>query len=248
MKRMTKREDGFSLIELLMAALIFTVVAGGIFSVLLGSQLRYQSDSGLTNIFQEANLAMDQITRDIHSAGYPPPSSFAGFCGSSQTQSAAALAFAWSPNYSGSWPCSTHAAGAPCSVGATCTIPGEDDLILEADQGNGNGVQWIRYSLVGTTLKRVVVTKQANADPVSSTDPSKAPPYLENVINGANPVFTYGPDPSAVNNSNYPAYTPLQIREVNICLMVQSPNADPQTGQHRTITVTGQAVRFNPNQ
>jgi hypothetical protein len=29
---------------------------------------------------------------------------------------------------------------------------------------------------------------------------------------------------------------------------VQSAQADPQTGQYRTITVTGQAVRFNPNQ
>ena len=237
MSELTKHQDGFSLIELLMAALIFTVVAGGIFSVLLNSQLRYQSDSGLTNVFQEANLVMDQITRDIHSAGYPPPSSFSA--GTSPVYYA--LPFAWSPGYPSSLqPCMTGSTG-------TCTIPGEYDLILEADQGNGQGVQWIRYSLVGTTLKRVVAPK-LGSDPVGSTDPTGAPPYLENVINGANAVFTYGPDPSIVNNPNYPAYTPLQIREVNICLMVQSPTADPQTGQHRTITVTGQAVRFNPNQ
>jgi prepilin-type N-terminal cleavage/methylation domain-containing protein len=242
MKQLTKHQDGFSLIELLMAALIFTVVAGGIFSVLLNSQLRYRSDSGLTNVFQEANLAMDQITRDIHSAGYPPPSSFSGGINNPNPQYYA-LPFAWSSGYP-SLPAPS------CMTGSTgtCTIPGDYDLILEADQGNGNGVQWIRYSLVGTTLKRIVVGKAPNADPVSSTDPTNAPPYLENVINGTNAVFTYGPDPSIVNNPNYPAYTPLQIREVNICLMVQSPTADPQTGQHRTITVTGQAVRFNPNQ
>jgi prepilin-type N-terminal cleavage/methylation domain-containing protein len=235
MKRITKREDGFSLIELLVAALIFTVVAGGIFSVLLSSQLRYQSDSGLTNIFQEANLAMDQITRDIHSAGYPPASSFT----SGVQAQYYALPFAWSPGYPSSLPsCMINSTG-------TCTIPGEYDLILEADLGNGQGVQWIRYSLAGTTLKRVVVRKQPNTDPVSSTDPSSAPPYLENVINGTNAVFTYGSDPSVPAGVSY---TPLQIREVNICLMVQSPTADPQTGQHRTITVTGQAVRFNPNQ
>jgi prepilin-type N-terminal cleavage/methylation domain-containing protein len=239
MKRLAQCEDGFSLIELLVAALIFTVIAGGIFSVLLSSQLRYQSDSGLTNIFQQANLAMDQITRDIHSAGYPPPSSFSGGI-SSTNANYYALPFAWSPGY--------PAMPAPsCMTGSsgTCAIPGDDDLILEADQGNGNGVQWIRYSLAGTTLKRVVVTKQASADPVSLTDPSNAPPYLENVINGTKPVFTYGSDPSVTAGA---PYTPLQIREVNICLIVQSPNADPQTGQHRSITVTGQAVRFNPNQ
>jgi Tfp pilus assembly protein PilW len=231
MKKFTKRENGYSLIELLVAALIFTVVAGGIFSVLLGSQLRYQSDSGLTNVFQEANLVMDQITRDIHSAGYPPQSSLS----STALPKYYAFPFAWSPGYPTVPP--------SCSVGS-CTIPGDYDLILETDQSNGYGVQWIRYSLVGTTLKRVVVTK-GGSDPVGSTDPTTAPPYLENVINGANAVFTYGPDTSVQQNASY---TPLQIREVNICLMVQSPAADPQTGQHRTITVTGQAVRFNPNQ
>jgi prepilin-type N-terminal cleavage/methylation domain-containing protein len=237
MKKFIKRADGFSLIELLVAALIFTVVAGGIFSVLMGSQMRYQSDSGLTTAFQQANLAMDQITRDIHSAGYPPASSF-----NSATQSQYyALPFAWSSGY--------PALPAPsCMSGSegTCTIPGEDDLILEADQGNGNGVQWIRYSLVGTTLKRIVVPKQG-ADPVTPTDPTTAPPYLENVINGASstPVFSYSPDPSIPVGGSY---SPLNIREVNVCLIVQSAQPDPQTRQYRKITVTGQAVRFNPNQ
>jgi hypothetical protein len=34
---------------------------------------------------------------------------------------------------------------------------------------------------------------------------------------------------------------------VDIKLIVQSAEPDPQTQQFRTITLTGQAVRFNPN-
>ena len=233
MKKSIKGADGFSLIELLVAALIFTVVAGGIFSVLMGSQMRYQSDSGLTTVFQQANLAMDQITRDIHSAGYPAASSFS----SGTSSDYYALPFAWSPGYPAAPLCMTGSSG-------TCAIPGEYDLILEADQGNGNGVQWIRYSLVGTTLKRIVAPK-SGSDPITPTDPTTAPPYLENVINGATPVFSYSPDPSVPLGQ---AYSPLNIREVNVCLIVQSARPDPQTGQLRKITVTGQAVRFNPNQ
>jgi prepilin-type N-terminal cleavage/methylation domain-containing protein len=233
MNKSFTRANGFSLIELLIAALIFTIVAGGVFSVLMSSQLRYQSDSGLTTAFQQANLVMDQITRDIHSAGYPPSSSF----NSTVTQNSSnwylfAVAFPWSPNYPGT----------VCTVG-TCVAPGDDDLILEEDLGNGNGVQWIRYKLDGTTLKRGV-TKKAAGDPGSAPDLALTAmlPYLENVVNpSGTPIFQY------FDHAGGSAVNPSNIYEVNVRLIVQSATTDPQTGKRRTITVTGQAVRFNSN-
>lgn len=234
MNKLVKNEKGYSLIELLVAALIFTIVAGGMFSVLLSSQLRYQSDSGLTTVFQQANLVMDQITRDIHSAGYPPVSSFEPSTAFNHPEYVA-IAFPWSPNYPFT----------RCVVSA-CTIPGANDLLLEADGGAGQGVQWIRYTLDGTTLRRGMMTKVPNVDPLTQPqlEVSQMLPYLENVVNQSSSrnVFTY---------ANYPGKTmvyPSDIYEVNVCLIVQSANADPQTGKRRTITVTGQAVRFNPNQ
>ena len=215
-----------------MAALIFTVVAGGIFSVLLSSQMRYQSDSGLTSLFQQANLVMDQITRDIHSAGYPPSSSLS----SGSSSQYFAVAFPWSPNY----PFGT------CTVSATCTSPADNDLFLEVY--TDNKVQWVRYTLDGTTLKRGMAPKAANIDPltVDALAPSNMLPYLENVVNQTQStprnIFTY------FDNNGVGPSSPLNIFEVNICLIVRSPKPDPQTGQPRAITVTGQAVRFNPNQ
>jgi prepilin-type N-terminal cleavage/methylation domain-containing protein len=229
-----KRGNGYSLIELLVATVLFTIIAGSVFSLLFSAQLRYRGDSSVTTAFQQANVAIDQITRDVHSAGYPPPSSFPAV--PAPDPGAMALPFSWSPG--AGYP------NAPCTVSVSCgVIPGDYDLILETDTdpGSGNGVQWIRYSLQGTTLMRGVAQKQAFQDPIASTDGSLLP-YLDNVQNGPGnkslPIFTYRPQPPIQVS---------QIREVNIMLIVQSAQADPQTGQFRTITITGQAVRFNPD-
>src|SRR5258708_36815037 len=66
---------GFSLVELLVGTILFTIVTGIAFSVLMSAQLRYQGESTVTEAFQQANVALDQIVRDVHSAGYPPMSS-----------------------------------------------------------------------------------------------------------------------------------------------------------------------------
>src|SRR5581483_9127595 len=87
---------------------------------------------------------------------------------------------AWTRNYPST----------PCQVGITCGItPTGTDIIIEtyvSAQGcPNNGVSWIRYQLVGTTLNRGITCK-------SSTDPDAATsaagimaPYVQNVMNNA---------------------------------------------------------------
>jgi len=231
MKKRYDSASGFSLVELLVGTVLFTIITGAVFSLLMSGQLRYRGESNVTEAFQQANVALDQITRDVHSAGYPPKNSLS-LEAANMYPSAYALPFAWSPNYPST----------SCSVGGSCAVPGNYDLIVEANVGNGSGVQWIRYSLVGTTLMRGMTTKVAFQDPVAATTASLTP-YLENVINGSKsvPIFSYTYDTGT-------AQQPSNIREVNVSLIVQSAHPDPQTGQYRMITVTGQAVRFNPNQ
>jgi len=172
--------------------------------------------------------------RDVHSAGYPPKTSMLV----NASPDSYALPFSWSPNY----------AGIPCTVGpgGSCAIPGGNDLIVEADTGSGV-VQWIRYSVQNGTLMRGVAPK-SGSDPVGSTNNTLAS-YLDNVINPTSvPVFSYRFD-LASPQPNSPQPQPVSlIREVNITLMVRSALPDPQTHQFRTITLTGQATRFNPNQ
>ena len=231
MKKRKHIAVGFSLVELLVGTILFTIVTGIAFSLLMSAQLRYQGESTVTEAFQQANVALDQIVRDVHSAGYPPMSSLSAAVATSNPDWYA-LPFAWTPSYPAT----------PCTVGGTCTVPGQYDLIVEADLGTGQGVQWIRYSLVGTTLMRGVAQKKRFQDPVSYTNSSLAP-YLENVMNGNNSlaIFSYGYDAGALPQPSY-------IREVNVSLMVRSLQPDPQTHQYRTITLNGQAMRFNPNQ
>ena len=242
MKKQKHGTAGFSLVELLVGTILFTIVTGIAFSLLMSAQLSYQGESTLTEAFQQANVALDQIVRDVHSAGYPPKSSLSAVVANDNSKANRyALPFAWTPNYPTT----------PCTVGlgGTCTVPGEYDLIVEADLGNSQGVQWIRYSLQTTTLMRAVVSKEAFGDPVMKTSGSLLP-YLENVMNGALPIFSYvcdgGPTPQPCNGG--PTQFPSTIREVNISLMVRSLQPDPQTHQYRTITLNGQATRFNPSQ
>lgn len=227
MKNRSNAARGFSLVELMVGTILFTIITGAVFSLLMSAQLRYAGESNVTEVFQQANVAVDQMTRDVHSAGYPPRNSLNTAVANARPDKYA-LPFAWTPNYP----------AAPCTVGINCAVPGEYDLIVETDLGNG--VQWIRYSLVGTTLMRGVANKVVGGDPVGQTDASMVT-YLENVLNGSKslPIFsyTYGGAPSLPSN----------IREVNICLIVRAQQPDPQTGQFGTVTLTGQALRFNPN-
>jgi Tfp pilus assembly protein PilW len=232
MRKTHKRENGYSLVELLVATILFTIIAGSVFSLLLSAQLRYRGESNVTTAFQQANVAIDQITRDVHSAGYPPPSSFAA----SPPPNLVALPFSWSSGYPNT----------PCTVGAGCgAVPGDYDLILETDFGDGNGVQWIRYSLQGTTLMRGVTSK-TSGDPVASTSAGVLLPYLDNVINQSKskPVFSYC-YVNDVADCVLPTGSVSDIREVKVTLIVQSAQPDAQNPQPSTITLTGQAARLN---
>ena len=95
---------------------------------------------------------------------------------------------------------------------------------------------------------RGAALKTVNADPVSSTD-NVLVPYLDGVFNGnqSKAIFSYKVDPKVDSTGTLP-YGPADIGEVNISLIVQSSKPDPQTGQFRTVSLTGQAIRLNPNQ
>jgi type II secretory pathway pseudopilin PulG len=235
MKGCLTRTAGYSLLELLVATILFTIISGTVFSLLSTSQLTYQGESTLAAAFQQANVAIDQMVRDVHSAGFPPASSFNIAVAQNHPENVA-VPFSWAPGY-------TNVPPTPCTVGigGSCSMPGQNDLILESADTNGL-VQWIRYSLQGTTLMRGSTRKARFADAVASTDGNWVP-YLDNVVNPpGQPIFSYIMDDGTLNG------LVTNIRKVNINLVVQAAQKDAQTNQFRTVTVTGQAVRFNPNQ
>jgi len=255
------RSRGFSLLELLVATVIFLLILGAVFDALILAQQRFQSESQYLEAFQAARVAIDQMARDVHSAGYPPGDAFTP-AGAAATPQLVAVPFAWTPGYP----------SAPCAVGSNCVSPGPYDLIVETNPNPqaGTALQWIRYQLQGTTLYRGVATKTVGADPATATQANLIA-YIQNVMNkppagqmaalqlaypgmfpGNSPVPLFGytcdtsngpaPCPAAASPNNGPAY----IRTVNVTLIVMAPGPDPRTGQPRLATLTGQFRRVNP--
>jgi prepilin-type N-terminal cleavage/methylation domain-containing protein len=64
---------GFSMIELMIAMVILIVVVGGIFGVIDVVNQRSHTEQAKLDMFQEAREFMDQMSRDLHQAGYPSP-------------------------------------------------------------------------------------------------------------------------------------------------------------------------------
>ena len=255
-------ERGFTILELMIATGIFMVICGAMFGLLRLSQQKYSSESQLSGAFQETRLAIDQIVRDFSISGYPSMSVFSKL--PADTSQYAVSPVAWSPNYPGGT-CFVGTGG-----GGTCATPGDFDLILETDLGNG--VSWIRYQLNGTTLMRGVVPKTAGANPVAATSAAGAMvPFLTNVMNspsaaqqaqitasypsmypggGPQPVFQYtcdtpaGPQPCPAAGNNG---LPSNIRDVEITLIVLTRQVDMQTQQLKLVELNGRGHRLNPS-
>lgn len=265
-RRGKRRQAGFSLMELLIASAIFVLLCGAGFGLIIASQNSYQTESQLLSSFQEARLGIDQIVRDVNIAGYPSLSQFGE---TPQPWQYAQTPVAWMPGYLYGAP------GTPCSIGGNCTItPNDWDLIIETnidplqDQvADTEDVEWVRYQLQGTTLFRGVAQKTPAAKPDAATAPTLVP-FVQNVMNNGTPaqigaltaiyptmfpgnnpvpVFTYFcdnagvPQPCAASG-----LAPSSIREVQITLIVQSPQPDATTGLPRAVQLQGRAHRVNP--
>ncbi len=251
---------GFTILEMIVAMAIFMVICGVMFGLLQLSQQKYSSESQMSGSFQEARLGIDQIVRDINVSGYPSAGMFSK---ATSPASYAVSPFAWDPGYT---------SNTVCQVGLTCNpTPGDFDLIVETDFGNGNGVSWIRYQLIGTTLYRTVVTKTAGADPVAATAPTALmTPFVENVMNNVpDPLlgqikaqypamFPVGPVPIFQYTCSTPAGSqsctlaagynaPKNISDIDVTLIVKTPHEDMQTQALQLMELTGRGHRSNPS-
>lgn len=260
-------QDGFSLIEMMIAAVIFVLLCGAAFALLSLAQQRYQTESQVLNSFQEARFGLDEIVRDVNGSGFPSQNMFSNIL-PSMANLYAITPVAWSPSYPNS-PCQIGTAG-----GGTCsTTPGDFDLIIErdVDPWRHDGVEWTRYQLSNNILSRSLTYKVVSADPDATTAASFVP-YVQNVMNNASPsqiaqfravypnmfpggnavpIFSYtcytpyGPQP-CISAGSY--NSPVNVTDVEITLIVMAPTVDAQTGQVRLIELHGRGHSLNPIQ
>jgi hypothetical protein len=157
----------------------------------------------------------------------------------------------------------------PCTIGGTCTTPGPYDIIFEEDYDGSGTVKWVRYQLQGTTLWRGVTNKVVGVDPATATSAAGVMyPYVQNVMNnasaaqiaqiqatypnmfpGANPVpiFNYTLDNAVVGSGcTGVANSPCNVRDVQVTLIVQTPQRDMQNNVLRLVELNGRGHRLNP--
>jgi type II secretory pathway pseudopilin PulG len=225
MKKRRQSESGFSLLEMLVACALTTVIMGAIFAQLIQGQQTSNSEQVKLDLFQESREFMDQMSRDLRASGYPNTRNFTTDPTSPAEQS-------------------TQEA-----VGLVKLDVGQ--LWFESSIDGSGNVSVIHYNLVTTgtncpCLMRSQTPKVA-ADPLTGQTET-AQTEVQNVLNGAtsDPIFqAYYADGTAVtlpiditNNSM------ANINSIFVTLKVQSPYPDPATGQRPTMTLVS-TVRLN---
>ena len=68
----TNRDAGFSLVEMVIAFAILTIVIGVAVSGMIDMQRRNTAEAAKVDTVQETRDFIDQMVRDVHDVGYPP--------------------------------------------------------------------------------------------------------------------------------------------------------------------------------
>lgn len=263
--------SGFSLIELMVVLAIFLIVSGAVFELLNAAQLRYRAEQQVLDALQGARTGLDQLTRDIHRAGYPPLNGY-------DTPAAIVVSATGVPDPRVAVPfvgMIGNAVDQTCIIdtvtpaNSTCDIPGPYDLVVEADLDPEDGnqqVEWLYYQVAlpggagpTCTLYRMAADKALGADPTDPTtvtfkgQAAALTPLAEQIINRQD--GTCGVDPADPLNQPVFQYAcedgaatcnPQNIAEVLIQLQARPLSPDFQTGEVRAVTLQSVARRMNP--
>jgi prepilin-type N-terminal cleavage/methylation domain-containing protein len=168
-------EDGFTLIELMLVLLIFSVLTAAASSLSLDALHTFWNAQGSSNLLdpglQALNQTLDQMQQDIRLAGHPDPGSF----------SAAAVA--------------SH----PGIAASSFTTATGYDLVFQGDVNGDGQVEQVEYTLPpgSQTLMRLV-TPMNGSVPAGSTVSQALLSNVQNQLIGQ-AVFSYGTDPLTQN-------------------------------------------------
>lgn len=217
----TRRDRGFSLVELLVSLAILSIVVGVVLDGVVSMQERNAVEVNKVDLTQQAREFMDQIVNDIHQAGYP---SLIMFDPLSLTAPQSATDCTKDNNV---------ACGLISVTSSAIQFEGDVD---------GTGVSEVYIQLSSGScpckLQRGTVLKSVGGTPPFYTE-------VDNVMNSA--VFTaYQSDGSQLTLPANSATGNLKnITAIGITLYVQSAQPDQKTGQYPTVTMVSSAKLSN---
>lgn len=256
---MTGRQQGFSLVELIVAMAVILIVMGGVFQILSQSQQRFVATTSAEDSTASGREALDLMVREMSLAGYPPANSYAAgvITVSNQNLVSVAGGFLAASNYAVQFEADLTDSGTVTVVNYQLQVPtGVPFSSCPGAATNGN--------LTVPTLMRSAVAKNANGAAVTPS----FEPFLSNVQNCANgaPIFRYCPAPptGTLVTAPWPAdpnpcpdmstmratslAAPQNTRTVLIQVQTLAMTRDPQTGQFSLVEFFDVAQRLNPDQ
>jgi prepilin-type N-terminal cleavage/methylation domain-containing protein len=232
--RVRNRQNGFSLLEMMLVLLIFSVVSGGIFLQLNNAQQRAFSEQVKLDNFQEARDFVDQFFRDINQIGYPNSRMVDTTSGS------------WAPALASPLINDNRMAIGLVKIDA-------NEIRFEGDMNGDGVVQSVIYQINGSgnctlCLQRSEVDK-VSADPLAGQAQNWGT-EANDVI--SNPVFSYfkadGTQVTALPvdiSTAAGAQTIASIKTIQISLLIRNNIVlDPKSGQPIETTFQG-AVSLN---
>jgi type II secretory pathway pseudopilin PulG len=225
-----KTDRGFSVAELMIVLAILIVMSAAIFEVVISSLTHSSVEQARLDIFQEAREFMDQMSRDLHEAGYPSPRNVAanGVLTANPVTN------------------DTHAA-----VGIVKVDGG--DLWFEGDVDGTGIVSVVRYHLDTSTTNNCPCLRRSQ-QPKITGDPmsGQTTPVYQTEVQGVQntnifSAFTNGSAGTPVTlpvdfTSN--GTTIADIDTVQAVLTVESPYTDPRTQKKPSATLIS-TVRLN---
>ena len=232
-------QRGFSLIELMIVVLILSIMMAAIFTQISLVQQRSAAEETKLDMFQEAREFMDQLSRDLHQAGFPSARNFG--LGTLTGDPAR--------------PISPYAADYRAAVGVTKIDSG--DLWFEGDVDGTGNVSVVHYHLDTSTTGNCPCLRRSsqqkvNGDPLTGQSTPVYQVEIQNVQNGSssNPIFyaySHGATGTALTlpvDFNANPVTLASIDVIKVVLTVQSSVPDPKT-RLKPITTLVSTVKLN---
>jgi prepilin-type N-terminal cleavage/methylation domain-containing protein len=183
----SRRQSGFSLMELMVVLAILTIVVGIVFTTVASVQQRTQSESQKVDVTQNSREFMDQIERDLRNLGYPNARMYIPSALSSPAVNSKILA-----------------AG---MVAASAT-----DIWFEGDVDGSGSISSVRYTLQADasgkcpcTLRRSAVYRGIAAPTSVVHDSATYSAELNGIVNsigGSSPWAIAGTAPNGTSNDS----------------------------------------------
>jgi prepilin-type N-terminal cleavage/methylation domain-containing protein len=231
--RTERRQQGFTMIELMLVMVILSIVSAAIFTQIEQAQQRAVAEQGRVDDFQQARDFVDQVFRDTRQLGYPNVRNFDISTGSWQSPLKNDL----------------RMAAGIIKLSAT-------QFQFEGDVDGSGNVSIVSYMVNGSTscatcFQRAQVLK-VNGDPLTGQTNLTSSSYSTEVQNVSNVSAVFSAYDSSGNSITLPididnnAATVATVKMVQVMLSVASPTSiDPKTKQQLEADIGGRMQIVN---